>query len=66
MNEKGNDEAEHKSFEEVTGLLTDIVKRVTDRGAVTLHDKLNQAVDSFHGELTRIDEELKASDEEKK
>jgi len=66
MNEKGKNEGEHKNLEEITGLLTDIVKRVTDRGATTLHEKLNQAVDSFHGELKRIDEELKASDEEKK
>ena len=66
MNEKGKDEGEHKSFEEVMGLLNDVLKKVTDRGATTFHDKLDQAVNSFHGEMKRIDEEMETSDEEKK
>jgi len=64
MNKK--DKGEGKSFDEVMGLLNDILKKVTDRGSATFHDKLNEAVVSFHGELKRIDEELDKTDEEKK
>jgi flagellar biosynthesis/type III secretory pathway protein FliH len=66
MSEKGEKEGERKNLEEITNLLADIVKKVTDRGATTLHAKLNQAMDSFHGELKRIDEELEKADREKK
>jgi len=66
MSEKSKDEGGHKSFEEVMGLLNDVLKKVTDRGASTLHEKLDEAVNSFHGELKRIDEELEKADEEKK
>jgi hypothetical protein len=66
MTEKDKDEGGRKSFEEVMGLLNDVLKKVTDRGATTFHEKLDQAVNSFHGELKRIDEELDKSDEEKK
>jgi hypothetical protein len=66
MNEKGKEEGERKSFDDVMVLLNDVLKKVTDRGASSLHDKLDQAVDSFHGELKRIDEELAKADEEKK
>lgn len=66
MNEKDKDEGGHKSFDEVMGLLNDVLKKVTDRGASTLHEKLDQAVNSFHGELKRIDEELDKGEEEKK
>lgn len=65
MTEEGKEEGGRKSFDEVMGLLNDVLKKVTDRGASTLHEKLDQAVNSFHGELKRIDEELENADEEK-
>jgi hypothetical protein len=63
VSEKDKKESERASLEEVTGLLSDIVKKVTDRGAATLQEKLDRALRSFHGELKRIDEELEAPDE---
>lgn len=66
MTEKGAEEGGSKSFDEVMGLLNEVLKKVTDRGASTLHEKLDEAVNSFHGELKRIDEELDKADEEKK
>jgi hypothetical protein len=66
MNEEDKDEGGAKSFDEVMGLLNDVLKKVTDRGASTLHEKLDQAVTSFHGELKKIDEELDKPDDEKK
>ena len=66
MNDKDKDEGGGKSFDEVMGLLNDVLKKVTDRGASTLHEKLDQAVTSFHGELKKIDEELDKSGEEEK
>jgi len=66
MDEKDKEEGGRKSFDEVMGLLNDVLKKVTDRGATAFHEKLDEAVNSFHGELKRIDEELDKSDEEKK
>jgi len=61
--EKGKEEPEGATFEEVTTLLADIFKKITDRGATTAKTKLHEAMTSFHGELKRLDQELEKGEE---
>jgi hypothetical protein len=62
--EKEKEEQEGATFEEVTTLLADIFKKVTDRGATTAKVKLHEAMTSFHGQLKRLDQDLEKGEEE--
>jgi len=66
MCEKKEIHGEGASLGEVTSLLSDIFKKVADRGTATAKEKFHQALTEFHGTLKKIDEELETSGEGEK
>lgn len=65
MCEKEKEHGEGANLDEVTSLLSDIFKKVADRGTVTAKEKFHQALTDFHGTLKRLDDELESSEEKK-
>jgi hypothetical protein len=65
MSEKEKEHGEGASLDEVTSLLSDIFKKVADRGTAAAKEKFHQALTEFHGTLKRLDDELEGSEEEK-
>jgi hypothetical protein len=66
MSDKEKEQGEGTSLDEVTSLLSDIFKKVADRGTVTAKEKFHQALTEFHGTLKNIDDELEGSEEKEK
>lgn len=66
MNEKEEKHGEGVSLDEVTSLLSDIFKKVADRGTTTAKEKFHSALTDFHGTLKRLDDELESSEEGEK
>lgn len=66
MNEKEKEHGEGASLEEVTSLLSDIFKKVAERGTATAKEKFHQALTEFHGTLKKMDDELESSGEGEK
>ncbi len=65
MCEKEKEQGEGANLDEVTSLLSDIFKKVADRGTATAKEKFHQALTEFHGTLKRLDDELESSEEGK-
>lgn len=65
MSEVEKEQGESASLEEVTSLLSDIFKKLADRGTAAAREKFRQALTDFHGTLKRLDDELEGSKEEK-
>ena len=65
MCEKEKEHGEGANLDEVTSLLSDIFKKVADRGTATAKEKFHQALTEFHGTLKRLDDELESSEEGK-
>jgi hypothetical protein len=65
MSEEKKEQGGAPSLDEVASLLSDIFKKVADRGTATAKEKFHQALTEFHGTLKRLDDELESPEEEK-
>jgi hypothetical protein len=66
MGDKEKEQGEGASLEEVTLLLSDIFKKVAERGTATAKEKFHQALTEFHGTLKKMDDEMESSGEGEK
>ncbi len=65
MSEEKKEQGGGPSLDEVASLLSDIFKKVADRGTAAAKEKFHQALTEFHGTLKRLDDELERPEEEK-
>ena len=64
MGQKEEEHGEGASLDDVTSLLSDIFKKVADRGTATAKEKFHRALNEFHGTLKRLDDEMESSEKE--